>query len=149
MSQSRVDTAMGRRLRGGIWGPLLVLMFVACAGVFLYGVYLYPHTARAHGYDVGYNRAMFGEGIEQPIPFSHRLHATDKEIDCFYCHPYGERSLNAGLPSVEKMVSRGVQRFIEIGPGSVLTGLVRRIDKNAALININDTAALDAFLHGA
>jgi len=40
-------------------------------------------------------------GRDQPIPFSHRLHATDKQIDCNYCHPYQERSLNAGLPTVE------------------------------------------------
>lgn len=37
----------------------------------------------------------------QPIAFSHRLHVTDKGIDCYYCHSYPERSLNAGLPPAE------------------------------------------------
>ncbi|MBW2529484.1 MAG: cytochrome c3 family protein, partial [Deltaproteobacteria bacterium] len=90
-----------RRLRGGPTGPLLIALFVAAVLVLLWGIYLRPHSARAYGHDVGYNRAMFGDGLEQPIAFSHRLHVTDKEIDCFYCHPYGERSLNAGLPSAD------------------------------------------------
>ena len=39
---------------------------------------------------------------EQPIPFSHQLHAGVKAIDCYYCHPYVERSIHPGLPPVEK-----------------------------------------------
>lgn len=92
----------GRRLRGGVWGLALIATFVLCAGLLFYGVYVHPHLARGYGHAVGYNRAMFGPKIEQPIAFSHRLHVTDKQIDCFYCHPYGERSMNAGLPSVDK-----------------------------------------------
>ena len=41
-------------------------------------------------------------GPRQPIPFSHRLHAGVKAINCRYCHPYVERSLHPGLPPVEK-----------------------------------------------
>ncbi|MCX7911440.1 MAG: ACP S-malonyltransferase [Dehalococcoidales bacterium] len=40
--------------------------------------------------------------------------------------------------SVEYMVSRGVDTFIEIGPGRVLAGLIRRIDKTVTVLNIND-----------
>lgn len=40
-------------------------------------------------------------GPRQPLPFSHRLHAWDKQIDCGYCHPYTERSTRAGLPTVQ------------------------------------------------
>jgi hypothetical protein len=43
-----------------------------------------------------------GMGHEQPIPFSHRLHVTDKRIDCLYCHPYAERSAWPGIPPVSK-----------------------------------------------
>ncbi len=102
MSGAEQKEARARRLRGGAGGPLLALIFVVTAAVFLFGIFVYPHTARNYGLELGYNKAMFGPAIEQPIPFSHRLHVTDKEIDCFYCHPYGERSLNAGLPPVEK-----------------------------------------------
>ena len=41
-------------------------------------------------------------GPAQPIAFSHRLHAGHKAIDCYYCHPYVERSIHPGLPPVEK-----------------------------------------------
>ena len=41
-------------------------------------------------------------GPAQPIPFSHRVHAGVKRIDCRFCHPFVERSENAGLPAIEK-----------------------------------------------
>jgi len=41
-------------------------------------------------------------GVAQPIPFSHRLHAGHKAIDCRFCHSYVDKSLNPGLPPVEK-----------------------------------------------
>ena len=50
------------------------------------------------------------------------------------------------VESVEKMVSMGVRRFVEIGPGSVLTGLIKRIDPIAELINVSDVPSLEAFV---
>jgi hypothetical protein len=41
-------------------------------------------------------------GPEQPIPFSHRVHAGVKAIQCQFCHPYVGRSIHPGLPPVEK-----------------------------------------------
>ncbi len=40
--------------------------------------------------------------------------------------------------SVRAMIRLGVETFIEVGPGKVLTGLLRRIDRNARAINISD-----------
>lgn len=39
-----------------------------------------------------------GAGIEQPVPFSHRVHAGDKGISCQFCHSAVDRSARAGLP---------------------------------------------------
>ena len=40
--------------------------------------------------------------------------------------------------SIQCMIKNGVKKFIEIGPGKVLTGLVKRIDKNAESYSINN-----------
>lgn len=40
--------------------------------------------------------------------------------------------------SVEYMISKGATTFIEIGPGRVLSGLIKRIDKSVKTINIGD-----------
>ena len=41
------------------------------------------------------------------------------------------------LESVEYMISNGVKNFVEIGPGKVLSGLIKRIDKNVIVNSIN------------
>ena len=46
--------------------------------------------------------------------------------------------------SVEHMAWAGVDTFIELGPGQVLTGLIRRIVPGARLLNIDSMAAIEA-----
>jgi [acyl-carrier-protein] S-malonyltransferase len=45
--------------------------------------------------------------------------------------------------SVEYMIQSGVRTFIEIGPGKVLTGLIKRINKEVKLLNIGETSELN------
>jgi [acyl-carrier-protein] S-malonyltransferase len=40
--------------------------------------------------------------------------------------------------SVINMINKGIKQFIEIGPGKVLSGLVKRIDKNVKINTINN-----------
>lgn len=44
--------------------------------------------------------------------------------------------------SIETLVSQGVTQFLEIGPGSVLTGLVARIQRRAQRMNLSDFEGL-------
>ena len=44
--------------------------------------------------------------------------------------------------SIEYRVSEGVSTFIEIGPGKVLSGLIKRIDKNVKTVNIGDAETI-------
>jgi [acyl-carrier-protein] S-malonyltransferase len=46
--------------------------------------------------------------------------------------------------SVQAMIGQGVTNFVEIGPGKVLTGLVKRINKEMTLVNIEDAAGVKA-----
>jgi len=50
------------------------------------------------------------------------------------------------VESVQRMISMGVRRFVEIGPGNVLTGLIKRIDSSMELINVSDVPSIEAFV---
>ena len=44
--------------------------------------------------------------------------------------------------SVEFLAAQGVDSMIEVGPGKVLSGLIKRIDKSIAVSNINASTDL-------
>lgn len=46
--------------------------------------------------------------------------------------------------AVRRMAAMGVTTFIEVGPGTVLTGLIKRILPDAKLLNVHDQKSLDA-----
>jgi len=51
--------------------------------------------------------------------------------------------------SVQQMAASGVTKFVEIGPGKVLAGLVKRIEKEAQTFNVQDVAGVKALAEGA
>jgi hypothetical protein len=61
----------------------IIVMLAAMSWLY----FVYPHV---------------GIGPEQPIPFSHRVHAGVKQINCRFCHPFVERSSRAGIPQMSK-----------------------------------------------
>ena len=44
--------------------------------------------------------------------------------------------------SIINMIKAGNQKFIEIGPGKVLSGLIKRIDRNLKVIQVNNVEDL-------
>jgi len=50
--------------------------------------------------------------------------------------------------SVREMINKGVTTFVEIGAGKVLTGLIKKIDKNVKTFNIEDSLSLKETLEG-
>ena len=46
-----------------------------------------------------------GYSPEQPIDYSHRLHAGELQIDCQFCHTAAEKSRHAGIPSSDVCMS--------------------------------------------
>jgi [acyl-carrier-protein] S-malonyltransferase len=46
--------------------------------------------------------------------------------------------------SVQAMVAMGVTTFVEVGPGTVLSGLIKRILPDAVTMNVNDPKSLEA-----
>jgi [acyl-carrier-protein] S-malonyltransferase len=47
-------------------------------------------------------------------------------------------------PSVEYMVGEGVSTFVEIGPGQVLSGLIKRISDKVQVLNMSDPESIKA-----
>lgn len=50
--------------------------------------------------------------------------------------------------SIRRMLSDGVDTFIEIGPGKALTGFMKKIDKEVKVFNVEDIASLEKTLDG-
>jgi len=64
-------------------------------------------------------------------------------------HRYGElliEQLTAPVrftQSARELVNQGVTTFVEVGPGNVLSGLLKRIDRSVRVFSVNDLKSLD------
>jgi [acyl-carrier-protein] S-malonyltransferase len=56
------------------------------------------------------------------------------------CHPVQWQN------SIEYLLSQGVETFVEIGPGKVLSGLIKRINRDVRTISIGDAQSLKGFM---
>jgi [acyl-carrier-protein] S-malonyltransferase len=48
--------------------------------------------------------------------------------------------------TIEYLLSQGVETFVEVGPGKVITGLIKRIKRDARTVNIGDAQSLKDFI---
>jgi [acyl-carrier-protein] S-malonyltransferase len=46
--------------------------------------------------------------------------------------------------SMRVLLAQGFTRFIELGPGTALSGFMKRIDKSAQMLNVADVTSLEA-----
>jgi [acyl-carrier-protein] S-malonyltransferase len=46
--------------------------------------------------------------------------------------------------SMRYLLAQGFTRFIELGPGTALSGFMKRIDRNAQILNVADVASLES-----
>lgn len=46
--------------------------------------------------------------------------------------------------SMRHLLAQGFTRFVELGPGTALSGFMKRIDKEAQMLNVSDQASLEA-----
>ncbi len=69
------------------------------------------------GRKVNFNESY---GPQQPIHFSHKIHAGENKIQCLYCHFAAEKGRHAGIPPAElcmnchKIVKKGSPEIAKI-----------------------------------
>jgi [acyl-carrier-protein] S-malonyltransferase len=71
-----------------------------------------------------------------------RAHGTPAEIA-----PRLVEQVNASVlweKSMRALLAQGFTRFIELGPGTALSGFMKRIDKSAQMLNVADAVSLEA-----
>ncbi len=73
--------------RGGMWARILLAAVATVAAILMLVEYF----------------AFFRTGIgpEQPVPFSHRFHVSDRGLSCILCHPGVMKTAHAEIPPVE------------------------------------------------
>ena len=58
-----------------------------------------------------------------------------------------KRALSLPVAGARYLIGHGFTRFIELGPGTALSGFMKRIDKQAQILNVADVPSLEATVH--
>lgn len=98
----------------GWWGETKIWMSQHKRTVAL-GIIILLLSLSKMAWDGMMNIGVFtGYKPEQPIKFSHKIHAGDNAINCQYCHSSVEKSRHAGIPSPN--VCMNCHKGIDKGP---------------------------------
>ncbi len=101
-----VSPPLGQAIKMWIRGHKKLIAVVLLV-VFVWGSVKGWYALSAIGIQQGYEP-------EQPIKFSHKLHAGTNKIDCQYCHSSASRSRHAGIPSADLCMN--CHKYIQEGP---------------------------------
>jgi len=104
----RIGEKWGKKWKGIFSGMNPYFVVSAIFGIFfVIWVWQWYDRAQDLGLQIGY-------GPEQPVKFSHRLHAGQYGIKCQYCHTGVEKSKEANIPSVN--ICMNCHKGIKSGP---------------------------------
>lgn len=84
--------------------------------------------------------------LQKPLKDFYQNVSGDKESDPSIIRGCLKKQVSSPVKwehSIRTMIADGYDSFIEIGPGTVLTGLVSQISKDVKRININTTASIE------
>ncbi len=88
-------------------------------------------TVLAVGWFTQPDRLVKGYEPDQPISFSHKLHAGTMKVPCLYCHVGASKSRIAGVPSVETCMN--CHRVTKTGSPAIIQ-LTRIYDSGRPLL---------------
>ncbi|MDO4500563.1 MAG: ACP S-malonyltransferase [Erysipelotrichaceae bacterium] len=83
---------------------------------------------------------------KQEIPVIFNVNAKENDGDIKNLLKKQIMSSVLFYPSIEYMVEKGVDTFIEIGPGHTLSGLIKKINKDVRVFNIDKVEDVDKLL---
>lgn len=120
--------------------------YVAAIGtlvVAVVGLFFITPIARGVGHSQGY-------APDQPIWFSHKIHAGQFEIDCQYCHSGASKGKNAWIPAVSVCMNchKGIQEGPQTGTKEIAK-IYAAYDNNVPIewVRIHDLPDLSYFNH--
>lgn len=82
--------------RGSNLVPLKIAIVLGALATGAFGAFWYYWTPK-------YTRV--GYQPEQPIPFSHKIHAGQLQMDCRYCHSFVETAAHSNIPTAQVCMS--------------------------------------------
>ncbi len=83
---------------------------------------------------------------DQPIPFSHKIHAGERQISCQYCHSAAWHWTSAGIPPSNTCM--GCHKFVNIG-AEPIKYLTEKYQKNEPIewVKVHDVPDYVRFSH--
>ncbi|MEM7811583.1 MAG: cytochrome c3 family protein [Planctomycetota bacterium] len=141
------------RFRFPAWVNVLIVPSVVLGGLgATYTAAMAVYTASPENLKVGYKP-------DQPVPFSHKIHAGQLKLDCRYCHSSAEYAAHSQIPATATCgnchnaeQADGGNKYVVVHPESERLALVRDSLENDTAVEwarIHDLPDYAYFNHSA